>query len=235
MIGISSKKELVGICLVMLLLYGCGKKEDQQSESPKQSPADSTTSAKSQDETTPAMNPVDLSAQMADAEAKNRQALLVMNQGKVVEPVDTGTLKEMLPAELPGMTRSNTSVERNQMMGIDIAQAQADYNASGDDEASVHIMIMDAGNMSGPMKMGMTGWTMTQYSRETDNGYEKTTTYKGYKAVEEYNTVNHQGKLRVFVADRFVVEVTGSQTTIDVVKQAMDKIDIKKMAALASK
>ncbi len=234
MIRISKKYEFIVICLVILLFCGCSKKEDQQSQSTNQPPVDSATSTKNQTDTPPAVNPPDMSTQMADAEAKNRQALLAMNQGKAVEPVDTGTLKEMLPAELPGMTRSNASVERNQMMGIDIAQAQADYRATGNGESSVHIMIMDMGNMSGPMKMGMASWAMTQYSRETDNGYEKTTTYNGNKAVEEYDHVNHQGKLRVFVAGRFIVEVTGSQASMETIMRTTDKIDIKKLAALAS-
>ena len=233
MIWISYKKELASICLVMLLLCSCGKKEDQQSQSPGQPQADSTTSAKSQDETTPAKNPPDISTQIADAETKNRQALLEMNQGKVIEPVDIGTLKGMLPADLPGMKRSNASAERNQMMGIDVAQAEADYE-SGDGEASVCVKIIDLGNLTGPMKMGLTGWTLSQYSRETDTGYEKTTTYKDNKAMEEYDNDAKEGVLRVFVADRFVVEIEGSQIGMDKIKQVMDKIDLKKLETAAS-
>jgi hypothetical protein len=50
--------------------------------------------------------------------------------------------------------------------------------------------------------------------------------------VEEYDRQSKDGVLRVFVADRFVVEVNGSQTTMEVIKQAMDGIDLKKLAAL---
>jgi len=157
--------------------------------------------------------------------------LMEMNKGKDIKPVDMGKLKEMLPAELDGMKRTNASSERNQMMGIDMAKAEANYEAG---DGSIKIAIMDMGNLSGPMRMGMAGWAMKQYSRETDSGYEKTTTYKGYKGMEEYDNNTRQGGLRLFVADRFIVELNGYQTTMEAMKKAMDKIDLKKLAALAT-
>ena len=65
-------------------------------------------------------------------------------------------------------------------------------------------------------------------------GYEKTITYKGYKGMEEYDNSEKDGGIRVFVADRFVVEVHGNQTSMDEIKKAMDEIDLKKMASLVS-
>jgi hypothetical protein len=168
---------------------------------------------------------------MADVEAENRQKLLEMNDGKEIEPVEMGTLKSFLPAKLTGMKRADAVVERNQMMGVDMAVARARYETAN---STIRIVIMDVGNLSGPMKMGMTGWTMAQYNRETETGYEKTITYKGYKGMEEYDNSEKDGGMRVFVADRFVVEVHGNQTSVDVIKKAMDEIDLKKLASLVS-
>ena len=88
-------------------------------------------------------------------------------------------------------------------------------------------MITDIGNASGPMRMSMTGWTPAQVDRQTDTGYEKTTTYEGYEAIEEYDSQDQHGELLVFVGNRFVVEVRGDHTTMETIKQA---IDLKKLA-----
>lgn len=230
---ILNQRVLIGICIAVLILSGCGKKEDaQQAQSSGQSPVESVATNTNQNATFP-LSMAGQEQSIADAEASRKQAILEMNNGKEIEPIEMGILKSMLPAELTGMKRTDASVERNQMMGIDIAVAEARYEA-GDGNGSIKIVIMDAGNLSGPMRMGLTGWAVRQYSRETETGYEKTITYNGYKGMEEYYNNNKNGGLHVFVADRFLVEIEGNQTTMDVMKQAMDKIDIKKLASLAS-
>jgi len=233
MAGILNQRILIVMCIALLILSGCGKKDkNQQTQSSSQTSAESVASNTKQKESI-SVTMAEQEKNMAEAEAKNRQALIEMNEGKEIKPVETGTLKGLLPTELADMKRTNASVERNQMMGIDMAVAEGLYEAE-DGNSSIRIMIMDAGNLSGPMKMGMAGWTMRQYSRETDTGYEKTVTYKGYKGMEEYDNNTKDSEFRVFVADRFIVEVNGSRTGMDVVKNAMDKIDFKKMVSLAS-
>jgi hypothetical protein len=226
---------LIGLSVAALLFLGCGKKEEPappetpgapESATPAESPTPVPPTAGRTADSPPAQMP-----DMAAAAARTEQALQQANQGQVVEAAAPGTMKEMLPAELPGMKRTDVSAERTQMGGVDISTANAQYDTESGD-ASIHIAITDTGNLSGPMRMGLASWAMAQYSRETDTGYEKTTTYAGYKAVEEYDTQSKDGVLRVFVADRFVVEVNGSQTTMEVIKQAMDRIDLKKLAAL---
>lgn len=210
---------IIGLLAVALLLTGCGKKDQDQ--------------ATGSGSSVPSASPSASSGQvpdMAQTEAQTRQALAQMNQGATVEALPPATMKDFLPAELPGLARADISAERMQMGGADLSVAQAQYQAA-DGDASIDVTITDVGNLTGPMKMGMAAWAMAQYSRETDTGYEKTTTYNGYKAMEEYDNEAREGALRVFVADRFVVEVRGSDVTMDAIKQAMGKIDLTKLAA----
>jgi len=220
---------IIALSVVALLLAGCGKKgQDQASGSKSPTPAPSATPAQSQ-----TAAPSTSSSQMPDmaqVEAQTKQALAQANQGATVEALTPATMKGFLPAELSGFNRTDASAERNQMGGVDISVANAQYTAAEGD-GSIDVTITDVGNLSGPMKMGMTGWAMAQYNRETDTGYEKTTTYNGHKAMEEYDNEAKDGTLRVFVADRFVVEVQGNAVTMDAIKQAMGKIDLKKLAA----
>jgi hypothetical protein len=230
------------ICAIVVLVGGCGKNDGggggtgqgaamEQSQGASQTTTQSQTSAQppaGAGEMSGVPSPADVSA-MAE---QNRQALAQMNQGKQIAAVTAASLKGQLPETLAGMKRTGASAERNQMMGIDMTIAEGQYE--GQNDASVGLTITDVGNLSGPMRMGMVGWTMAEYSRETDTGYEKTTTYSGYKGTEEYDNESKSGTIRVFVADRFIVELEGSNTTMDALKKALSQIDLKKIASLAS-
>lgn len=223
---------IVTLCLVALVATGCGKKADQdKSAQPAESAGTQAPAAESAGtQATTADAPPDY-AKMAE---ENRKALTEANQGKVIEAVPAATLKALLPAELPGMKRDDASAERTQMMGMDMSNAEGQYSATDGSGANVRIKLTDTGNMSGQMKMGMTSWTMMQYSRETDTGYEKTTTINGCKGMEKYDTQNKEGSLQLLVADRFIVDIQGYNTAMDAIKKVVDQIDLKKLAASGS-
>jgi len=227
----SKRLGIITVCVLAVALAGCGKKGDQKQTSQSPPPAQAAKTQAAAGEAAPGGSSVPDYAKMAE---QNRQALTQMNQGKVVEAVSGATLKELLPAELPGMKRTSASGERNQMMGVDVSNAEGRYEATDGKGASVHIRITDVGSMTGPVRMGMASWAMMQYSRETDTGYEKTTTFNGYKAVEEYRTQAKSGTIRVWVADRFIVEIDGDQVTMDALKEVGGKLDFKKLAAAGS-
>jgi hypothetical protein len=204
------------VCIAVIGLAGCGKREEP---SPQQSGESSTAQPSA---------PADF-AQMA---AQNAETLKTMNQGKDVQPVSLDGLKAFLPEALAGMKRTDSDAQHVNMMGINTASANADYQA-GSGAGALELTITDVGNVSGPMRMGLTGWAVAQFDRQTDTGYEKTTTCQGYKAFEEYDRQDQSGGLRAFVAERFVVEVTGDGVTMETIKKAMGQVDLKKIAQAA--
>lgn len=234
MVRVTGNFAIVVLCVLAVAFAGCGKKGGgQQPQSAKQGAAQTGGQAAQQAAPAPqapAAEQTPSPADMAKLAEQNRQALAKTNQGKVVQAVSGDTLKALLPADLPGMKRTDASSERTQMMGVDMSEANGRYSGENG-ESNVTIKITDAGNMSGPMRMGMAGWAMAQYSRETDSGYEKTITYKGYKGMEEYNKNDKDGTVRVFVAERFIVEIEGNGVTMDTLKQALDKVDLAKLSA----
>ncbi len=234
---------IVAVCLGAVVVTGCGKKADQGESSP---PAQTTGTQAPAAKTAGTQAPV---AETAGTQAAagntaepdyakmaedNRKALAEMNQGKNIESVPGATLKALLPAELPGMKRTDATAERTQTMGIDMSNAEGEYSAIDGSGANVRIKLTDTGNMSGSMRQSMSAWTMGQYSRETDTGYEKTTTINGCKGMEKYDTQNKEGSLQIMVGDRFIVDVQGYDVTMETIKQAVDKIDLKKLAACGS-
>lgn len=224
---------IVAVCLGAVVMTGCGKKADQD---------ESARPAEAAGTQTPAVETVGTQAPVGDTAEpdyakmaeENRKALAEMNKGKNIESVPGATLKALLPAELPGMKRTNATSERTQSMGIDMSNAEGEYSASDGSDANVRIKLTDTGNMSGSMRLGMSAWITGQYSRETDTGYEKTTTINGYKGMEKYNTQNKEGSLQIMVADRFIVDVEGYGVTMETLKQVVGQIDLKKLAASGS-
>jgi hypothetical protein len=231
---------LVALMLAASLM-GCGKHEKESTQESNTSSKQQSTSAKSesptlasnQSESNPVTPPAPpASPDITEITTQNTEKLKAMNQGKEIEPLSTDTLKGFMPESLAGMKRSTADARQMSMVGINVASAQADYeDTSG--SGTVDLMIMDLGNVSGAMRMGMTGWTLAQIDRKTDTGYEKTTTYQGYKTFEEYDNESKHGEFRVFVGERFVVEITGDNVTMETIKQAMSQIDLKKLAQSA--
>jgi hypothetical protein len=222
---------VVAVCVLAVALAGCGKKGDQKQSSQSPQPGQAAKTQAAAGGSAPAASSMPDYAKMAE---ENRQALAQMNQGKVVEAVSVAKLKELLPADLPGMKRTSASGERTQTMGMDVSNAEGQYEATDGQGARVMIKFTDVGNMAVQMRLSMASWAMTAYSRETDTGYEKTTTFNGYKAFEKYNAQDKEGTVSVWVADRFIVEIEGNDVTMDTLKEMLGKVDLKKLAAAGS-
>lgn len=143
------------------------------------------------------------------------------------EVVDAKLLKELLPETAAGLARKSAESEKTGAMGFMISKAEARYK---NDDSSIEVNIIDVAG-TGAL-MGMAAWSMIDMDKETENGYEKTTTYKGNKAYEKYNSKNKDGEIAVIVAKRFVVTVSGNNIEIGKVKETLDDIDLGKLEDL---
>lgn len=154
-------------------------------------------------------------------------------KGDKQQKQSTKVLKSVLPTELSGMQLKDSSVEPDKIQDIDIIRAEADYVADSGG-GTVNVTIIDGVKLDGIAKLALTAWTLSDFNRENDNGYERSIEYKGYKAMEKYDNNNRDGVFRVYVAERFIVEVEGNQVNMETIKEAVDKIDVTKLAALAT-
>lgn len=153
--------------------------------------------------------------------------------GESVEPVSFRELKELLPGSLQGMERTSATGEKTSVMGIKVSEAKAEYSA--DDGGEITIKIIDMGTMSGMAAMATYAWTMTEFERESDTGYERTTKIMGYKAFEEYRYDDRDGKVQMLVGDRFIVEIEGWGVSVESIKDAAKKIDLGKLFEMRKK
>jgi hypothetical protein len=169
-------------------------------------------------------------ANMADAMNALGAAMGAANGGKKVETVDYKILKDMLPADLSGMKRTDATGEKNSAMGMQISNAEGRY--SNDNGASMTIKITDIGSMTGLAGMAAYAWAATEIDRESDNGYEKTSNFNGFKSHEKYDKSSKSGDISVLVGNRFVAEVSGNDVDMNAMKDALSKIDLKKLDSM---
>ncbi|GAB3501616.1 transposase [Emticicia fontis] len=141
------------------------------------------------------------------------------------EAVDAKLLKELLPADADGLPRKEASSEKTGAMGFQVSTATAQYREG---DSSIEVSIVDVAGTGAIM--GMAAWAMVDVDKETDTGYEKTTTYKGHKSFEKYDKESKDGEIAVLLANRFVVSVKGNDVAMDKIKATLDDIDLGKLA-----
>ena len=223
--------------MVCFLLGGCGKKEVEQDRGDSNNAVEQTPKAAEPSPSepgpsasvAPAGDSPSTPAGLGGLAAQNAELLKQANQGKDVEPISVETLKGFLPTTLVGMDRGDVNSDALTVMGVKTTEAYADY-AKVSGPGDMQLSITDVGNATGPIAMVMTGWMMGQINNQSDTEYEKTTTFQGCKALEEYNNEGPSGTFTVVVANRFVVEVSGSRVTMETLKKAMGQVDLKKLA-----
>lgn len=203
------------LTLMLLLAAACGKSDEQKAAEAAMAQLQA------------------LGAEAAKAGTPTAAAMQALAAGKAKDAVDYQVLKELLPEDLNGMPRSSHEGEKNSGMGFTISRAEARYETQGSN-ASLKIEISDIGAMTGMAAMAMFGWATMDMSSESDNGYEKTTTLKGYRAYEKWDKQTNFGEVTVLVGGRFVVDIEGNEIPMDAIKAVLDKLDLGKLEGMKS-
>jgi hypothetical protein len=145
-----------------------------------------------------------------------------------VEALSPAQIKAFLPDSISGMKRSNVSANRNSAMGMQVAEASADY--SGDNNQHITLEVSDTGGAKG--FMAMASMMAPEEEKETDHGYEKTYSADGNLVHEEWNNQSRSGEYSVIVGKRFTVKARGSVDDIDQLKQAVNSVDLDKLESM---
>jgi hypothetical protein len=218
-----SKGGLIVLSLAFVAMTACKSKEEKAAE---EAAKQMEVAARQMEEAAKTGT-----ANMGDAMAAMGAAMSgAVNAGKKVETVNYQELKALLPESLPGMKRTDATGEKSSAMGMQISNAEGRY--SSDDGNSATIKITDIGSMTGLAGMTAYAWAKVDVDRESDTGYEKTTTFNGYKAHEKYDKQNKSGEISVLVGDRFVVEVDGRGVDMDAIKSNLGKVDLGKLNSM---
>ena len=137
--------------------------------------------------------------------------------GKVVEPVNFRVLKTGIPETFLGMERTKNEGETTGAMGFKVSTAKASFR---DGDKRVEVEIIDVGGI-GMAAMGMAAWSMAEIDKESDKGYERTTTFNGHKAYEKCN--GSRCEFSTWLDQRIIFNVKGYNVEMDDIKKGIKK------------
>ena len=150
-------------------------------------------------------------------------SLVVPAWGEVVN------FKELLPfvdIKIPGWSMQGkpcgTTLKQGSVM---VSEARVSFRAG---DQTLEVIIMDFLGKTIPFLTGQ------QLQMESSEETVRTTEVQGFKAVETFHNQDRQGELNISVADRFWVKLDGDGIdNLEVLKNAVQQMDLKKLAALA--
>ena len=156
-----------------------------------------------------------------DSSAKEMQ--VKMDELKKLEPLTTEQVKTFFPENLMGIKRSSVNV--NSMMGFSMGEAEYREN----DSTQLKLSVYDVAGEAGSSIYGLQFWGALNSETESIDGYTKTIDFNGNKAVEKFDENLKSYELMYMANNRLMVNVTGINTTLDLVKQAANRLhfDVK--------
>jgi hypothetical protein len=135
-----------------------------------------------------------------------------------------------LPEAVEGLPRVDVSRNESGAMGMKVSNTVGRYEGEGGQ--SMTIAITDIGGMGSTGAMGMAAWAMTDFDRTTSSGFERTTRFEGFKAMESQSKQGSyaSAKLSVLVGERFIVQLEGQNLELDALKDAAGSLDLRGLA-----
>ncbi|MGE0811700.1 MAG: hypothetical protein AB7O28_17645 [Vicinamibacterales bacterium] len=157
-------------------------------------------------------------------------AALGGNNGKMSDPVSFRELQTAFPT-VSGWTMGKPKGER---MTAPVSFSQTEVRYTNGSNGRIDVKIVDSAFnqvLIAPWAMFLTAG----YEKETDDGYEKSTTLSGNPGFEKWNSERKSGELNLVVAKRFLVTVEGDRVDdVKVLQDVAGKVDFAKLASLAA-
>jgi len=146
-------------------------------------------------------------------------------QSGEIKPVETETLKAMLPDTIGAYTRTGFST---MALGAAGSGVEGTYQSNG---VGFSLKVQDMLALSGLAGIGSA--MGIEQEKEDANGYEKIGTVDGQWREERWNKSSGSGTYAVMIGNRFRVEADGTVPDIEVLKAAVASVDAGDLEDLA--
>lgn len=154
---------------------------------------------------------------------------LLGSEGETVRALSPEELKTFVPQTLGGLTRIRYAVERNNMLGLQLASAKAGYSsASG--ESTLEFELTDMG--SARSLTAIAEWTMGEKESESERGYERVYQQDGMRVHEQWDGLLAASEYDLIIAERFLVKLRGRGLDMNTVKSAAATLDLAALVKL---
>lgn len=158
-----------------------------------------------------------------------------LEEGARRSPINWRELEELLPNRLDGVPLNLTEGQTIDF-GTGLSSVSGQYE---DEEQEVTIVIADLAFLSGIAAHAMADWIGEEIDRESDRGFERTSIFHSrrgeYPSYEKYHRdQGHEScELHSWVADRFLVAISGDGAAMSVCEEARDRISFRRLERLA--
>lgn len=146
-------------------------------------------------------------------------------QSGEIKPVETETLKAMLPDTIGAYSRTGFST---MALGAAGSGVEGTYQSNG---VGFSLKVQDMLALSGLAGIGSA--MGIEQEKEDANGYEKIGTVDGQWREERWNKSSGSGTYAVMIGNRFRVEADGTVPDIEVLKAAVASVDAGDLEDLA--
>ncbi len=182
----------------------------------------------------PAMLPAIVASQVAPAVVASQvqsQAATV-NQllqaasagaGRAVPPLPAASLRNMLPASMPGRTRQIATAQKMGAAGAEFSFANGHYIDEGGRPLTLE--IKDTG--AGPNALIIGGFSTYEHDQIWDGGYDRGRNEGGRLVQERWDSASGMGRYSVFLSGRFAISATGYASGIEELRAAVAAVDLK--------
>ena len=209
---------LTGLLLVLLVFSGCSDGSAGEE--------DFVTRRESSGNETPGE---ELDEALNDLGSALEQLGQTLNNETGVEPVDYRELRDVLPRRVRGMEEGSYNGERAGSLGFKVSKVEQEYESTDGDQSAA-ITIVDMGSLKDIASFGV-NWLNLELDRENDRGFERTTQIDGHPAMEKCEQLSNYEKCEVhlFIAERFVVDLTTRGLSADEMRDILDDMDLRKL------
>jgi hypothetical protein len=167
----------------------------------------------------------------AQANAVGQMIGAAVGSGGKVEALPPDRMKPFVPDTIAGLKRTQMSVDRNGLLGMQVSKATATYSDGA--QRQLNLEITDTGSLKGLVGLAASGWAGAEEDKETDTGYDKTYKGSGGQLVhEKWDNRGNFGEYGVVVGNRFSVQVSGNAPSIDDLKSAVAEVNLSGLEAL---
>lgn len=164
---------------------------------------------------------------LAAAAQKMEAAAKAMQDGTAKPPVEASKLEALLPAQIGGAAKSDVGMSSGGAGNYSGSEANATYRMG---DSTIELKISDIGALGAMTAMGTA--MKVQSSSQSGNSYEKVNTENGRLISESYDGDNKSGRYTMVLAERIVIEASGSNVDMATLKSAVASINTGAVEAL---
>ncbi len=155
-------------------------------------------------------------------------AVKALQSAAGAETSDPEILKGYLPESVSGgFGRVGTSTGHDEVAGVEGSGAQGSYEKGA---SRIKVRVVDVGS-SGALAGLVTAFNVRSSTGAADH-YEKVSEVDGRLTQESYDWPRHAGSYSVMVGQKFVVQASGENVSMDELKAAVRAVDVAGLETL---